>query len=403
MITIDKLKSLRSSEYFRGFEGVDGPTPIWLCENQIDRIFCDFNYPNTKWLIPAAGHGTHAIILYWRYMEGLSKIFIDDEERSRHILENMLYLNEINPWLCRQLRKQGFINVIEGDYLDYQDKMKFDACLGNLPFNKQNGSASDEAVWPKFVHKTFDLVKPDGYVSLIHPGGWRNVDGKFKNVQKLLKSKKMEYLEIHDEKDGLKTFKAETRYDFYVVKNTRTNNFKTKIKGQDGIIEEVKITDKEFIPNSNITKLYNMVAEKGEETVEIISDSSYHHQREHMAPIQTEEYRFPCIYTVKKGDIPRIIYSNVNDKGHFGKSKLIWSNGRIISVGSIIDENGNYGLTQYSYGIVENSENLTKLKECFDSPNFRTLMHSCAVSDMSVNRKIIGLFKKSFWKEFINE
>jgi hypothetical protein len=146
-----------------------------------------------------------------------------------------------------------------------------------------------------------------------------------------------------------------------------------------------------------------MVAEEGEETVEIISDSSYHHQRQYMSSIQTEEYIFPCIYTVKKGDVPRIIYSNVNDKGHFGKSKLIWSNGRIISVGSIIDENGDYGLTQYSYGIVENSENLTMLKECFDSQDFRTLMHSCAVSDMSVNRKIIGLFKKNFWKEFINE
>jgi hypothetical protein len=389
MITINAFITLRNSESFRGFEGIDGPTPIGLCDSQINKIPCDYSDPNAKWLFPAVGHGTYAIIVYWRYMNSLSNVFIDKEERSRHILKNMLYLNEINPALCRWLRQDGFINVIEGDYLKYENNMKFDACVGNLPFNKQNGSASDEAIWPKFVEKTFDLVKENGYVSLIHPGGWRNVDGKFKKVQELLKTKKMEYLEIHDEKDGLKTFKAETRYDFYVVKNTSPNNHKTKIKGQDGVVEEVDITNKEFIPNNNITKLYGMVAEEGEETVEIISDSSYHHQRQYMSSIQTEEYIFPCIYTVKKGDVPRIIYSNVNDKGHFGKSKLIWSNGRIISVGSIIDENGDYGLTQYSYGIVENSENLTMLKECFDSQDFRTLMHSCAVSDMSVNRKII--------------
>jgi len=77
MITINALITLRNSESFRGFEGVDGPTPIWLCENQIDKIPCDYTNPNTKWLIPAAGHGTYGIILYWRYMKELSNIFID--------------------------------------------------------------------------------------------------------------------------------------------------------------------------------------------------------------------------------------------------------------------------------------------------------------------------------------
>jgi len=64
MKTIDLLRKNRNSPIFRGFEGVDGPTPIWLCESQIDKIPCDYSDPNTKWLIPAAGHGTHAIILY---------------------------------------------------------------------------------------------------------------------------------------------------------------------------------------------------------------------------------------------------------------------------------------------------------------------------------------------------
>jgi hypothetical protein len=80
MITIDKLIDLRSSEYFRGFEGVDGPTPMWLCELQINKIPGDYSNPHVKWVFPSVGHGTHAYVVYWKYMDSLSGIFIDNEE-----------------------------------------------------------------------------------------------------------------------------------------------------------------------------------------------------------------------------------------------------------------------------------------------------------------------------------
>jgi len=191
MITTDRLIALRSSEYFRGFEGVDGPTPVWLCVNQIDGVLYKYDNPNDKWLLPAAGHGTYGIILYWKYMEGLSKIFIDSEQRSRHILENILYLNEINPWLCRQLRKQGFINVIEGDYLEYETNVKFDCIVANYPFEKSVGKKKTQAIWPKFVEKSLSLLKDGGIVSQIHPDGWRNPYGDYKWVQELIKEKKV--------------------------------------------------------------------------------------------------------------------------------------------------------------------------------------------------------------------
>jgi len=64
---------------------------------------------------------------------------------------------------------------------------------------------------------------------------------------------------------------------------------------------------------------------------------------------------------------------------------------------------GDYGLTQFAYAIVDKPENLPKLKEAFDSKEFRNLMELCAVGQLTVNHKIISIFKKEFWKLFISK
>jgi len=80
---------------------------------------------------------------------------------------------------------------------------------------------------------------------------------------------------------------------------------------------------------------------------------------------------------------------------------LIWSNFRIASAGCIIDEDGIYGLTQFSYAIIANREELSMIKKAFDTKKFRDMMENCSVANMSINRKIISTFKKDFWKQFI--
>jgi len=404
MITIDKLKSDRNSEYFRGFEGIDGPTPIWLCENQIDKIPCDYTIPNTKWLISAAGHGTHAIILYWRYMEGLSTIFINNEERSRHILENMLYLNEINPWLCRQLRRQGFINVIEGDYLLYKTKMKFDVVLGNPPYQIQVGPKKTEAIWNKFFHKSLTILNEGGYLSLIHPSGWRNITGNFKDVQEVIRSKKVPFLSIHNEKDGMETFGAETRYDYYTLQNIPNDGSETTVRFQDGQVKKLHLNEMEFIPNGGIDLLNSLLAKEDEETVEMIhSYSDYETRKSWMSKTQTNEFTHPVVYTVDYLSQPTFYYSSTNQKGHFGKPKVIWSNGRISSIGNYIDETGEFGLTQFAYAIVDEVENLSNIKRALDSKKFKNLMELCAVGQLTVNHKVVAKFRKDFWVEFLDE
>jgi hypothetical protein len=230
------------------------------------------------------------------------------------------------------------------------------------------------------------------------------IDGKFKNVQKLIRSKKVEYLSIHNEKDGMNTFGAETRYDYYVLQNVSCNNYETKVRFQDGEIKNLVLDDMEFIPNGGVDLLNRLIAKDGEEMVELIySRSNYGTDKRHTSKVQNGEFIHPVVYTVNYLSQPTFYYSSTNQNGHYGKSKVIWSNGRISSIGNYIDDNGDYALTQFAYAIVDNIKNLENIKTALDTKKFKNLMELCAVGQLTVNHKVVAKFKKDFWKEFIDE
>lgn len=385
--------------------------------NLVDKYDSNFwKDKNNKVLDSSAGYGTFLILCLYKFMEGLKNVIIDEDERLKHIIENQLYYGELQSksvfsWLVSiDIENKYKTNIYWGSYLDdgfdYHMKTvwgveKFDLIIQNPPYQKQKpGFTKTQPIWHLFVQRSLELLKEDGYMIMVHPSGWRNVDGVFKETQNLLKSKQVLELHIQNEKDGMRVFGAETRYDFYILKNT-TPEKETLIKCQDGSFEVVNISEMQFIPNGMFNDIVNLVAKDVDEKVEVIADSSYHTQRDFMSKSESTLNKYPCIYTVKSGDIPTIWYSNINSNGHFGIPKLIWSNFRISSAGCIVDEDGIYGLTQFSYAIVDSVGNLNNIKKAFDSKEFRDLMEMCAVGDMTINRKSIATFRKDFWKEFI--
>lgn len=280
--------------------------------------------------------------------------------------------------------------------------MKFDVIVGNPPYQMQVGPNKTETIWDKFVINSFKHLNDDGYLAFVHPSGWRNVDGKFKQIQNKILSKNLLYLEIHNEKDGLKTFGAETRYDWYVLHNKNVLKTNTNIKFQDGSIMQIDVKGLHFLPNDSFSKVNSLLAKNEESKVNILfSSSKYETRNTHMSKHINDTFTHPIIYTINGEHNPTFYYSSVNNKGHFGIPKLIWSNGRISSIGSYIDNNGEFGLTQFAYAIVDTPENLPYIKKAFDSIEFRNLMEACAVGQLTVNYKIISLFRKDFWKEFI--
>ena len=145
------------------------------------------------------------------------------------------------------------------------------------------------------------------------------------------------------------------------------------------------------------------MAKNGEPTVEVLNNSAYHTQREHVARNRTTKFRYPCVANVGiTGEPTTIYYSDRNDKGHFGTPKLITSR---FGITVFQDAEGAYGMTQDGTAIIDEPKNLEGLKKALLSPKFKALNKMTDVNgmrDIALNRKIIALFRRDFWKEFID-
>ena len=402
-LSLDGLLELLASKELEDEDNSFYPTPILLFRTMIEKLLENEIIENPVVLDPVAGRGTSLITLLKMY-----------KEKGYEVNTSNIYYNDIDSYMTKIFKKINREynlgipeeNIFNEDVLNPSQKFKeilmkeFDVVLGNWPYEKKVGPKKTKAIWNEFTELFLTKVKTK-YLLAIHPSGWRNIGGNYKNIQKLIFNRQLIYLEIHNEKDGLSTFGKETRYDWFLIKNAKNLNNLTEIKFQEGNTSFVNIKELEFIPNSNYEKIKSLLAKNGEETVNIIHNNIHHTQRKYMKESTDSINKYPCVYTVRSGDEPTFWYSPFNNKGHFGESKLIFSNGRISSIGSFIDTNGEYGLCQFSSGIVDDKKLLSLIKSAFDSIEFRNLMESCSVSDMSVNYKILSLFRKDFWKEFV--
>jgi hypothetical protein len=215
----------------------------------------------------------------------------------------------------------------------------------------------------------------------------------------------MLYLEVHDKNEGFKIFGATTTYDFYILKNTNNiNGFNTTIRCVNGEFEIVDISNMEFIPNAMFNEYKKLVAKDTDEVVEFIhSYSAYEHRKPHMSKVETDEYKYPCVYyTYKDGSI-RFMYSSTNKRGHFGVPKVIWSFGGAST--PIVDIDGEYGQVEFAYSIVDDIENLENIKNAMLSDKFIEIMSfsdgTAGIGGQRYNSKIISTFKKDFWKYFV--
>ena len=172
-------------------------TPLWLVKDMLDGItkYVDKNYwtnPSLKILDPAAGIGNFPIVAYELLMEGLKVKIPKEEKRKKHILENMLYMVELNPINARLLKrifndKQYKLNILCTSFLDSTNGLnnqqlhdhkilnkwketKFDLIMGNPPF--QLGKNSNFYV--QFIElsakigKSFAFICPNRFLIPYH-------------------------------------------------------------------------------------------------------------------------------------------------------------------------------------------------------------------------------------------
>ncbi len=326
--------------------------------------------------------------------------------------------------------------------------MLFDIIVGNPPYQKSVGKRT-QSIWDRFITVAVNHLVDDGYLCYVHPNGWRNIEGNFKKTQTLLTSRQVEYLEMHSHFDGIKTFGCATTYDWYVMKNTPNKDFITTLKEYDGNIIKYDISTYGFIPNCFSDKIFKMI---GKDKADVIANSAYHYGRPvdvlytrnaygrevdnvvdimfssgqyhstqksvdvmydstvydkrktYLCKTKDDVFKYPVIYVIHLDESLNLYYCNRNDKGHFNIPKVIWGNGgtRGVRIGAVVDATGEYGMCQYTYAIVDEPKNLDNIKKAITSKKFLQLCTGIDFGGGScINRKIIKLFKKDFYLDFI--
>jgi len=118
--------------------------------------------PGVRILNVACGHGTPAIVLAKRMMSlGVSK------EDTR---DSIWLLDKYKTFTGFVIKNLGFKNVITADFLTWETDMKFDAVIGNPPY--QSEKENSDQLWPLFTEKSIELAAENGYVSLVIPDTW---------------------------------------------------------------------------------------------------------------------------------------------------------------------------------------------------------------------------------------
>lgn len=378
--------------------------------------------PNLKWLDACNGVGPFLCLVIYGLMKGLKDWEPDEEKRYKHIVENMIYAGELQPknqflFLCSIDSFDKYkVNIYTGSFLedgfDYHMKNvwgieKFDIIVGNPPYDKSQKAegkrGGGDTLWDKFVIKYINnVLKEDGYLSLVHPTIWRKPQSEkssSKEVNKLMLSKQIHYLEMHDSKDGMKTFNAGTRYDFYVLQNCDIYTI-TTINDEDRITSEVNLKDYKFIPNKGLDFFNKILAKNGDEKCPIIFNrTNYGSDRPYVVEINDEIHKYKLVHSTPKAG-NRYLYSSRNDRGHFGISKVIFGESGIYDV--IIDMGGQYGMSQGSMAIEVNTiEEANNLKEALLSKGFSKFLESVMWSNFRIDWRLFSFLKKDFWKEFI--
>jgi len=94
------------------------------------------------------------------------------------------------------------------------------------------------------------------------------------------------------------------------------------------------------------------------------------------------------------------MYSKINNKGHFGISKIIFGESGIYN--PIIDIKGEYGMTHGAMYIkISNEEEGINIQRALTSNKFQDIIKSCTYSSFRIDWNIFKDMKKNFWKEFI--
>lgn len=293
------------------FSSTDVMTPVSLARDMVGKLFEEMTedpsvLKSKKFLDPACGTGVFLAVTFDHLFYLLVDEIPDNEERARHILENQLYgvdVNQVKLKLAKRFldHEDRFdLNLICDDSLERDWNMKFDVVVGNppyqLPKSNQGGSVNS---WSKFVKKSEEVTKYNGFISLIHPGSWKSYATP--NRKSLLRDFFKRYNLLHLEVETASQYFSSigSTFDWYVIRKNESIQGPVKIKTTDGSGHyqefESSLENMPCIPqvvsetSFNVTK--KIVAE--EQKLQIINDHKFDTRRDYVRSEKNTKFVHP--------------------------------------------------------------------------------------------------------------
>ena len=144
----------------KGILGSEDPVNIWtdIIGYIPDSILLK---PNVRILVVACGHCTEAVIIAKRMIAlGISK---------EQVCDSIWLIDKYNVFTNHAKLVYGFRHVITEDFLEWNPDMKFDAIVGNPPYQDGTKKGQQNKIYNQMSKKALELLTPTGVMAFITP------------------------------------------------------------------------------------------------------------------------------------------------------------------------------------------------------------------------------------------
>jgi len=379
-------------------------TPTILIDEILDQFPSHiWKDKDLKWLDPCAGTGNYFALVYSRYMKSLTNHFPDKNKRSNHILQNMLYMTELNPASVRSLR--NFFgeksNIIKGDFLEKAPAdAEYDIIIGNPPFQVEKkgtyeGSSGHLTLWDKFVKQSLSSLKSNGYLAFITPANWRRPESDLYEI--MTKQNRLLFLHIYGKSAAKELFGIQSRFDNYLIqKSAASPNVRTKIIDELGEEFQEDVGSWPFLPNYEYKTIRSFMTKIEGNGINVIFDSSFYDARKLKAK-ESAKYKYPVIHTITKAGLG-IKYADQLNKEQIGVKKVILNfNEKQYPYN---DFQGKYGMSQLSFGIpISSKKEGEQWTKFINGDRFKSVLKATKWNAFQTDYRMFRYFHRDMYKK----
>ena len=391
------LKVYKSYEQYQVPVSVQtNATPIELVMEIVEKL----NGLDGKDVLVVANYDVAVNIALYKHINTLQNLGNEYNFKSLTLLTDVA---EHDPVLGSKF-EVVLANLNEPAKIDMMGK-KFDVVIGNPPYQISHGGSAGSPIWHKFVVLADSLLNEGGYISFVHPDGWRAGKTTFDCVSKMFKDRyNLEWLRLGDYARGRSYFgqSVGTTADVYVAKKTSERKL-TKLVDVNDEEMEIDLSEAYFIPDCNIEEVSKFLAGPDDDKIEQLGGEygtmkPFVKYAARKGDVVTDNHKYPVVWSITKGGGVNLAYSDRNDLGHYGVAKAIISNG--AGAYAIADPKGEYACSEFAWNIVDTPENVVKITKALNNPRFHELMKQLGAGNWKYSRTGLKNLKKDFWKHF---